>query len=90
MGRPISKMNEEAIRFVVDNSGKMSFIGMARKLKVHHTTILYWRRKLAQRGIHIESHVVGEADKLLDKLYGKFVSGKKPLSMDSGVRAKNE
>ena len=90
MGRPLWKINKKSIKFIVDNSGKMSYVEMAKHLGVHHTTVLYWKDKLAKRGIKVESRFIGEGDKLLDEIYGKFVSRKKSLRMDSGVRTENE
>ena len=76
MGRPLNKIFAKQVKFMVKNSGKMSFAEMSRRLGIDHQTCFYWRKKLEKRGIKVETNAQSQADTLLDKLYGKPVSGK--------------
>ena len=69
MARPLYRMNEEKINFIINNSGKLSYKKMAEKLEVHHTTILFYVKKLKKRGIIVVSgYTHSPAEDLLDKI----------------------
>jgi len=69
MGRPVTKITKEGIKFIIENSGKMSFVKMAKSLGVHHTTILHWVKKLNSKGISVRSGATqSEADQLIDEV----------------------
>ena len=69
MGRPVSKIDKRSLRFMIDNSGRISFAKMAKHLGVHHTTVLHWVNKLRNRGIVVKSiKAQSDADALIDDL----------------------
>ena len=69
MGRPVTKIKKEGIKFMIENSGEMSFSEMARHLGVHHTTILHWVKRLASKGVEVKfGPSQSEADRLIDEV----------------------
>ena len=75
MGRPLYKMNTAKINFIINNSGKLSFKKMAKELKIHHTTILFYVKKLKKRGITVVSgYTHSPSEDLIDKIQKNEIS----------------
>ena len=45
MGRPL-KVQEKDIRYIIEHWDKESAPAIGRKIKVHHTTVLAWGKRL--------------------------------------------
>lgn len=70
MGRPLYKMTREGIKFIIENSGKLTFADMARHLHIDHTTVLYYVKKLKEKNIEVipASSSQSRADKLIEDI----------------------
>ena len=53
MPRPLSKMDKERIKYVIENPQSLAAAEIARRFGVHHTTIIYWQKKLAREGFRV-------------------------------------
>ncbi len=71
MGRPLSKMNEEKLRTLIRLYPTTKLTVIAEELEVHHTTVLYWVKKLRKQGLRMEkseSFTTSESEELIRKV----------------------
>ena len=50
MGRPISKMTIDKLKFLLEKSGKLSTLEIGKELGIHHSTVVYYQKKLRTAG----------------------------------------
>ena len=54
MGRPLHKMDDGKIRELIKMYPTMTMSELGRKFGIHHTTVLYYVKKIRQSGIPME------------------------------------
>jgi hypothetical protein len=69
MAPPLTKMNKEKIKYVIQNPLKLGAAALGRKLGVDRTTIMYWQKKLILNGFPVNKGCpIIASDKLLEEL----------------------
>lgn len=68
MGRPLTKMTLSKLRFLLENSGKLSTVKIGKKLGIDHSTVIHYQKKLKKAGYKITKFDPGEANRLISRI----------------------
>jgi len=72
-GRPLSKMNDNKLKILIEKYPTTTLLSLAREFDMDHTTVLYWVKKLRAQGVKMEKDKVfieSESSKLIKKVVG--------------------
>ena len=68
MGRPISKMTIGKLKFLLEKSGKLPTKEIGKKLGIHHSTVVYYQKKLRKAGHKVPVFNHSQINGLIKKL----------------------
>ena len=75
MARPLggTKIGEEQVKYIINNYSSKPLAQMAVFLKVSHTTVLYWVKKLRKAGIPMNPAAFSSADRVIEEVKKEMV-----------------